>query len=1039
VEPLFRLTLIRPAVNQDESNPSIDLAQDTPLQKALEDAAKADKPREALREAALEYTAGPDYVPTAEAHPLSAELAEFRVALGELENAQSLTHAQVEDAVQAAFGESSVTLAGSADVDAVMQRLKDSLLAIKQVQEEHGRPIADLTQQLRDLELVHRLAEDAGFPASPAELRRYRRRSLKLPLALKLTPALSTAALEEKRRKEREEAEAKRQEHAQGLLDVYRGLQGALSDLTGLGKEHLQTTPQQPHEGVVLPEKLFPTTVLTKALSYQDALTDLNLGQFKAAIERHGSTDPLIIDEAAGGRSAANLAKGLLSEGPRLFAGSPAFRPAEARLGAFCLKASAGERLPQATRDLLDMRGLVITEQPLDQIVGKLQAEIDGTGQEIDSLFGKPVRLSIRRFGDTLVKIKIPVTDIAPGPANAPLPIPGEEHIPRSHGTVAPAGVADLIIVKQQLTAYEGGDVAHIENVLKGERKNREHSRRQETEEFSFRETETTSSQERELESTNRFEMTRESNAVIKEDSTLKAGLNVSGKYGPTVDFSASVEGSTSRSKEEATKAASSFSQEVTERSASKITERVLERASLRVTNEIIEKNLHELDNRTATGHVSGVYQWVNKVYQAQMFNYGQRTIFEFMVPEPAAFLIDVLNGAHASAVELEKPPEFTLLPSQVSDNVFSYGYYGRWMQLYGATDVSPPPEYYRTKSLDFSGGGSDAATNYYHSGQIAIDDGYKAVHGTVGCVNMMWNSSCIVDVMLGSKFHRFANISGAVFSTGLSEERDSIPFGLVTFSVPHLAVAVEVKCQRTERAMEKWRVETHAKLTTAYKARLSEYEEKFAALQVQQGIAIRGKNPLLNLEIMNDELKKNCISILTDQHYDLFGAVGPSGTTGLPQIDIDEAEIEGAYVRFFEQAFEWEQMTWVTYPYFWGRKHQWDERLAFEDPDPLFNQFLKAGFCRVSVPARPGFEGAIDHFITYGELWMGGPLPTISSPLFLPIADELAERLDAPGKEVPQGEPWEVRIPTTLVKLRPDDKLPKWVQLADGRWAEEP
>ena len=52
MEPLFRLTLIRPAVNQDESNPSIDLAQDTPLQKALEDAAKADKPREALREPA---------------------------------------------------------------------------------------------------------------------------------------------------------------------------------------------------------------------------------------------------------------------------------------------------------------------------------------------------------------------------------------------------------------------------------------------------------------------------------------------------------------------------------------------------------------------------------------------------------------------------------------------------------------------------------------------------------------------------------------------------------------------------------------------------------------------------------------------------------------------------------------------------------------------------------------------------------------------------------------------------------------------------
>ncbi|MGF7213220.1 hypothetical protein GGE65_007857 [Skermanella aerolata] len=129
--------------------------------------------------------------------------------------------------------------------------------------------------------------------------------------------------------------------------------------------------------------------------------------------------------------------------------------------------------------------------------------------------------------------------------------------------------------------------------------------------------------------------------------------------------------------------------------------------------------------------------------------------------------------------------------------------------------------------------------------------------------------------------------------------------------------------------------------------------------------------------------------------------------------------------------------MTWVTYPYFWGRKSQWDERLAFDDPDPLFNQFLKAGYCRVSLPVRPGFEGAIDHFMTYGELWNGGPLPPISSPLYLPIADEIAEQLDRPGDEIPQGDPWFVRIPTTLVHLRPDDRLPKWKQDADGNWVE--
>jgi hypothetical protein len=36
-------------------------------------------------------------------------------------------------------------------------------------------------------------------------------------------------------------------------------------------------------------------------------------------------------------------------------------------------------------------------------------------------------------------------------------------------------------------------------------------------------------------------------------------------------------------------------------------------------------------------------------------------------------------------------------------------------------------------------------------------------------------------------------------------------------------------------------------------------------------------------------------------------------------------------------------------------------DRLAFDDPDPQFDEFLKAGFARVQVPYRLGFEAAID------------------------------------------------------------------------------
>ncbi len=56
---------------------------------------------------------------------------------------------------------------------------------------------------------------------------------------------------------------------------------------------------------------------------------------------------------------------------------------------------------------------------------------------------------------------------------------------------------------------------------------------------------------------------------------------------------------------------------------------------------------------------------------------------------------------------------------------------------------------------------------------------------------------------------------------------------------------------------------------------------------------------------------------------------------------------------------------------------------------------------------------------------------------LYLPIAEELAEKLGRPGNELPVGDPWEVRVPTSLVKLRDDDQLPRWQKQADGTWAE--
>jgi hypothetical protein len=1037
MEQLFRLLLKRPAITQDEGAPSVRLAQNSQFQAALGQAQQNQNLRDALKAVARQFIATAGFVGGPKNLLIYDKLKALGVALDALEPKKAVANAEVAKAIEDAFGKKPANLVKDKDMDSPMAALKDSLTAIKLLPEEHRRPIEDLTNQLRDLEVVLKVVAAKDFPGDGGTLRRYRRRSLMLPSEADLRSSLSTFERQKELEKQRREAEAKKRKEAEAKLDLYKRLNAAIDELTNLSGDHLQSTPQQANAGFLVPAALRPTQLFIQEMTQRQQLSQLGLLRAQAALGKGEALEKAVGTAGAGLEGKGQETAPLAPQAWLLQRGSPAFRPLQLAEVSFRLKSSAEGSLSASTREILKERRLSIAERPLDQIVELLRNEMLELNKELDSLLGRPVQRTFKRMGSAMVMISTPMPTlwnsmvIANNLDLTGYVFPLDNRVPHSHGSVAPAGVADLLVVKQQLVRYEAADVAHIENVLKGEKKEREHTRRRETEELTFRETEITTSEERELESTNRFEMSRETSETIKEDAKLTAGLKVSGKYGPTVEFSASAEGSVSRSKEEATKSAAKFSQDVTERSANKVTERVLERSSLRVTNEVIEKNSHALDNVGGAGHISGVYQWANKVYQAQMFNYGIRMMYDFILPEPAAFLISALQTAHASAVELQKPIPFSLRPDQITETN-----YHDWVQRCGATDVQPPPEIYKTKSLDFKAGSNDPTPDYNHSAQIQIDEGYRAVHGTVGKVVMVWDSTHVVDVVLGSRTHRFDNNNSWVWSTSLDDERDSIPFALATNQVSHVSIAVEVKCQRTERAMLKWRLETHAKLTQAYKARLAEYEEKLAALEMQAGVAISGRNPALNLEMMNDELKKHCITILTEQHFDLFDAI-QTGSYNVPQIDLYENAAEGPYVRFFEQAFEWEQMTWLTYPYFWGRKSQWDERIAYEDVDPVFNQFLKAGYCRVVVPVRPGFEGAIDHFMKYGEPWNGGPLPPISDPLYLPIADEIAERLDRPGDEIPQGDPWLVRIPTTLVHLRADDKLPAWKQDANGNWVE--
>ena len=88
-----------------------------------------------------------------------------------------------------------------------------------------------------------------------------------------------------------------------------------------------------------------------------------------------------------------------------------------------------------------------------------------------------------------------------------------------------------------------------------------------------------------------------------------------------------------------------------------------------------------------------------------------------------------------------------------------------------------------------------------------------------------------------------------------------------------------------------------------------------------------------------------------------------------------------------------------------------------------------------MQVAVRPGFENQVFHYLDTGEIWDGGDPPTATSPEYVALADEIAAATDRPADEVPVGEPWEVRLPTSLVALRETPDLPAWTRDESGRW----
>ncbi|MDQ3855712.1 MAG: hypothetical protein M3281_04870, partial [Chloroflexota bacterium] len=564
-------------------------------------------------------------------------------------------------------------------------------------------------------------------------------------------------------------------------------------------------------------------------------------------------------------------------------------------------------------------------------------------------------------------------------------------------------GIAELKVVRQKLKRYEMGEVAYIENVLKGETKERLHRRKTATEITELLETERTEESEQDLQTTQRFELQREATRTAHEDSQLQAGVTVTASYGPTLSVTGSLSYASNHSKDESARESSNYARDVTERSVTRIQERVREQRITRTLTEVEETNKHGVDNAAGTGHVVGIYRWVDKIYEAQVFNYGKRLLLELSVPEPAAFFLYSLAARSPEGITIEKPAPPMVPDGQGNTRPLSPAdvtieSYLAWVQRYHVANVSPPPKLYDTVSLALEEPATEdrkRRTVFKANTELKIPDGYKAIKYIINCnTDNGAREFMLLSWLVGDHSSHFAGDPPTnkhapwSFLEGYDlphHTQGSLPIGLYFHDVWGFAVAFEVVCERTPEKLAEWQLKTYEAIMRAYFELKAQYDEQVAAATAQAGIALPGRNPQRNRAIEQAELKKAAITMLRGGHFEDFNAIGQDPGTRYPEIDIEEAQTEGRLIQFFEQAFEWPQMTYVFYPYFWGRKDRWITSSQLDEAaDPVFGEFLRAGAARVVVPVRSGFETIVSHYLATDEIWEGGQVPHVGDDLYI-------------------------------------------------------
>jgi hypothetical protein len=511
------------------------------------------------------------------------------------------------------------------------------------------------------------------------------------------------------------------------------------------------------------------------------------------------------------------------------------------------------------------------------------------------------------------------------------------------------------------------------------------------------------------------FSMSSENEA--RHANALSLSSTVSGSYGPvSVTVTAGLQASAED--REAVKKSAQMSREVTEKASARARQEHKVSVKLETRRGTEESSYRTIQNPHEDKAIRVDYYRMMRKWRVDLYRYGLRLTYDIPVPNPGARIWARHRRLRELDARIGKTFEFPLTPSQLNDSNWS----AQAATFQAAVEPPPAPSVPVEVSRTIPDGqmGDPLFEFIAPPGYTLEDKATGVVHywGNTGQPSLQFSDPQPAQLQVIPHGPGDGTIHVQVKPVG-GGPRSAL--GLIRSTDYFVVIILVVQAKRSNELYESWRLKAW---NTLREAAIEKHRQELTLLQNERDLLwsqLSGTDTLSLRRMEREELirltltwligpsfeatpetvGKAILRMVDREQYDLPDDWPGAATFGnLSPSDWAVTRDFGDIVKFFHHAVEWENLLYFLYPYFWGSDDLAREKLLFEHPDSNHRDFLRAGYARVVIPIRPGFESDFTKLVEQGYL-----AGTDASPYFS-IAEEVAAYARTNYQGIPPANP---------------------------------